>query len=805
MADRPNPPASPLLAGYTPVKGVADELFDATGRMRPVWRRFVERFLRLSPEEIEARFERADLYLRDAGVFYRQYSNDPLTERSWPLSHIPVILHEAEWRGICEGLTQRADLLEQVMADLYGPADLVTQGHLPAELIAGSRQFLRPMVGVQPKGGHYLHFLAFEIGRSPDGSWFVLGDRTQATSGAGFALENRMATGRAFPERFPRAYIHRHAGFFGAFLQASERLAEDREHLRATPAILTPGPSNEAYYEHTYIARYLGIPLLEGEDIVVEDGRAKVRTISGPQPLGALWRRIDAGFADPIELDETSQIGTPGLMEAIRQGHLGMANALGSGILEMRAMLAFLPRICEVLTGKPLTLPNIATWWCGAADARAYVNANAKRMMIGSAYAVNLPFDLNATTALGGQFRGSARESVTKWLEEEGRSLVGQEAVTLSTTPAWSRNAAGEAQITPRPMTVRVFAARTETGWRFLHGGYARIGRSEDPTALAMQRGGSVADVWIVADHPVSQESLAPEKTGRFLRSDPGILPARAADNLYWLGRYIERTEDAIRLLRAYHLRLAATGNSADPRLKLMRSYLASVGYTFEKAIPDTLLGRLEMAQGCAAKVRDRFSTDGWNALGDLLSTARRLQKTAKPGDDAARAMSVFLRKITGFSGLVHENMYRFSAWHFLSFGRALERADATTTLLELYAAPDSPEGGLDLAVEVCDSVITHQRRFRVETSRDTVLDLLALDGDNPRALAFLMTRMCDLARRMPHAMDHGRPNALMRALMQLETEFSCAEPDDLTPERLRHLRHELGQVSDLLTTAYLR
>ncbi|WP_339112640.1 circularly permuted type 2 ATP-grasp protein [Thioclava sp. GXIMD2076] len=805
MAEKKQHPASALLAGYRPVKGVADELFDAQGRMRPVWRRFIDRFVRLSPEEIEARFERADLYLRDAGVFYRQYSNDPLTERSWPLSHIPVILHDSEWDHICEGLTQRAELLEHVMADLYGSADLVAQGHLPAELIAGSKQFLRPMVGVKPKGGHYLHFLAFEIGRSPDGSWFVLGDRTQATSGAGFALENRMATGRAFPERFPRAYIHRLAGFFGAFLGASERLAEDRDQRQAIPAILTPGPSNEAYYEHTYIARYLGVPLLEGEDIVVEDGRAKVRTISGPQPLGALWRRIDSGFADPIELDETSQIGTPGLMEAVRRGHLGMANALGSGIMEMRSMLAFLPRISEVMLGEPLKLPNIATWWCGAPEARSYVEANVKRMMIGSAYAVDLPFDLNATTALGGEFRGRAKGSVSQWLEEEGRALVGQEAVTLSTTPAWSRQGDGQARITPRPMTVRVFAARTEDGWRFLHGGYARIGQSEDPTALAMQRGGSVADVWVVSDRPVPQESLAAETTGRFQRSDQGILPARAADNLYWLGRYIERTEDAIRLLRAYHLRLAATGNAADPRLRLMRVYLSSVGYTFEKAIPDTLLGRFEMARSCAAKVRDRFSTDGWNALSDLLETARRLQGKTKNGDDAARAMSVFLRKITGFSGLVHENMYRFSAWHFLSFGRALERADATATLLELYAAPDAPEGGLDLAVEVCDSVITHQRRFRVETSRDTVLDLLALDGDNPRALAFLICRMENIARRMPNAMDHARPGPLMRRLMQLSTEFSCAEPRDMTPERLARLRRELGELSDLLTTAYLR
>ncbi|AOZ69423.1 hypothetical protein LPB142_08955 [Rhodobacter xanthinilyticus] len=803
MAEAQKTPPQDLFAAYGLTPGVADELFDAQGQMRPVWRRFVERFTRLSDAEIAARFERGNQYLRDAGVFFRQYSNDPLAEREWPLSHIPVILHEREWEGICAGLAERADLLERVMADLYGPGRLVAEGHLPAELIAGSRQWLRPMVGVAPKGGHYLHFLAFEIGRSPDGSWFVLGDRTQAPSGAGFALENRMATGRIFPERFPRAHIHRLAGFFGAFRTAMTGLAQGPGGRERGTAILTPGPSNDTYFEQTYIARYLGMMLLEGEDLLVEDGQAMVRTIMGPQPLGVLWRRIDAAFADPLELDPTSQIGAPGLMEAVRQGNLAMVNALGSGVLEIRAMMAFWPRIAEVLTGKPLAIPNIATWWCGGGPERAYVEQNAARMMIGSAYAVDLPFDLGATTALGTKFRDSARESIADWLTQEGGQLVGQEAVTLSTTPAWVETEAG-GRVLPRPMTVRVFAARTPSGWQFMKGGYARIGRTGDAGALAMQRGGSVADVWVVADQPVKPETLIPPST-EFRRTTSGTLPSRAADNLYWLGRYVERTEDAIRLIRAYHLRLAATDNPADPRLKALESFLAPYGYTLDEPIPEALIGRIEIARGCAAKVRDRFSTDGWAALGDLVKTARQMSRTARPGDDCARAMSVLVRKITGFSGLVHENMYRFSGWRFLSFGRALERADALAAMLTVFADPQAPAGSLDIAVEVADSVITHQRRYRVETSRDTVIDLLALDGDNPRSILFQIQRMRALAMALPDAVTNGRLAPLSRALVPIQSALQVAEPREITSERLIALRGEIAAASDLLTTAYLR
>ncbi|MDO6457732.1 circularly permuted type 2 ATP-grasp protein [Celeribacter halophilus] len=793
-----------LFAAYRQTPDVADELFDATGRMRPVWRRFVDRFTRLSQEEIHTRFERGDQYLRDAGVFYRQYSNDPLTERAWPLSHIPVILHEQEWDHICAGLAQRADLLEQVMADLYGPARLVTEGHLPADLIARSPQWLRPMVGVKPVGGHYLHFLAFEIGRSPDGSWFVLGDRTQAPSGAGFALENRMATGRIFPERFPRAHIHKLAGFFGAFRDAMEDLASASSKRPRVTGIMTPGPSNDTYYEHTYIARYLGMMLLEGEDIVVENGEAMVRTIEGLQPLGLLWRRIDASFADPLEFDARSQIGTPGLMEAVRTGHLAMANALGSGVLEMRAMMAFLPRISKVLTGAPLDLPNIATWWCGGRAERAYVRDNAQNMLISPADAVDLPFDLDATTALGGEFRGAPKGSIAEWLDSEGDNLVGQEAVTLSTTPSWDESAEGGA-VVPRPMTVRVFAARTASGWQFMKGGYARIGRSGDATALAMQRGGSVADVWVVSDRPLPKTGQQLPDEGDFLRSSPGWLPARAADNLFWLGRYLERFEDAARLVRAYHLRLAATDNRNDPRLKSLHLYLAGYGVDLDQTLPEALIARVISARACATKVRDRFSSDGLAALNDLLKTASRMTATVQPGDDCARAMSVLIRKIAGITGLVHENMYRSAGWRFLSFGRALERADAMAALLAQFADAQAPEGSLDLAVEVGDSVITHQRRYRVETSRNAVIDLMALDADNPRAILFLIRAMRIHAQALPRASLNGRPSELLRTILPLEARLTCAHPDEITSDDLQGIRAELADVSDLLSSIYLR
>ncbi len=785
-------PIETLLRDYARQPGVADELFDADGKRRAVWTPFLQELARQNAAEVDRSFARADQYLRDAGVFFRHYSSEG-QERDWPLSHIPVILGEEEWQGICAGLSQRAELLEQVVADLYGPGRLVADGHLPASLIAGNAQWLRPMVGVPPASGHYLHFMAFELGRGPDGAWFVLSDRTQAPSGAGFALENRMATARIFPPPYPRANVYRLAGFFRAFRDAMAQLP-GMEGRRS--AILTPGPSTDTYFEHMYIARYLGLMLLEGDDLLVDDGQVKVRTVEGLKPIGVLWRRLDADFADPMELNEYSKIGTPGLVEALRGGHPHMINALGAGVLETRAMMAFLPKISEVLTGGPLQLPNIATWWCGQQAERDYVKKNIDRMMISDAQSCALPFNIADTMALGGSFRDTARGSVEDWLDAEGAALVGQEAVTLSTTPAWS-----EGRLVPRPMTVRVFGARTPEGWTFMPGGYARIGQG-DATTLAMQDGGSVADVWIMSEARAPRDTLL--GADQFLREEPGILPSRAADNLFWLGRYVERTESTIRLVRAYHQRLAEADNPDEPLLLDLQNYLRGYGTDVSKPVPQSLNDLLKAAQTCAGRVRDRFSTDGWAALQDLSVTTPSMAGRTEAGDEAARAMRVLLRKITGFSGLVHENMYRFSGWRFLSLGRALERSDAMVSALAQFADKGASIGALDLLVEYGDSVMTHQRRYRIETSRQTVIDLLALDDDNPRAILFQLNAMCDIAEALPGAESGGQVSPVLRKLLPLKTELAVAHPDEMTTARLIALRGQLATLSREISATYL-
>ncbi|NVP55736.1 circularly permuted type 2 ATP-grasp protein [Rhizobium sp. DBTS2] len=780
---------------YAPLPGIADEMVAPDGTVRPVWQPLLSALRRMDETELASRFARADRYLRDAGVFYRAYGKDAGGERAWPLSHIPVLIDQSEWETLSRGLVQRAELLEMIAADIYGPARLVSEGLLPASLIGTNSEYLRPLVGLTPAGGHYLHFCSFEVGRGPDGNWWVLSDRTDAPSGAGFALENRVATARAFSDVYAEAHVHRLAGFFGAFrdaLLAGRQFEDDRI------AVLSPGPANETYFEHAYIARYLGFTLLEGEDLTVVRGRVMVRTVAGLKPVSVLWRRLDASFADPLELNQQSQLGTPGIVEALRAGSVRIVNALGTGILETRALLAFMPTISRHLTGEDLQLPSIATWWCGQQAEREQVAANIEKMVIGPAFSTRPFFDDNGRSVLGSTFLENAKLSITDWLANDGSGLVGQEAVTLSTTPAYV-----DGKLVPRPMSLRVFAARTRDGWQIMPGGFARISSGNDVSAITMQDGGSAADVWIVSDKPVDRTTLLPADEN-FTRNMPGSLPSRAADNLFWLGRYIERSEGALRILRAWHGRFAEYADPGQPLLKDVTDYLKELDIDTAEPVPLSLLINIDSAVFSASNIRDRFSPDGWLALDDLAKTARRFRSSVQPGDDATRAMTVLLRKLAGFAGLVHENMYRFTGWRFLSIGRYLERGLHMTRLLRHLAGEDAPDGALDMLLEIGDSVMTHRRRYNVATARLTVTDLLALDPLNPRSVLYQLNEIKTEIEQLPFAYSNGQMSPFYREAMRLHAGLAVMTPEGMTPEAYRRFESELEKLSDILGQTYL-
>src|ERR1700722_3696912 len=410
IVDRESAGLEQFVASYRPLLGVFDEMMDGDGRVRAHWQPFLGRLAALGADEINRRFAAADRYLRGSGVFYRVYEDAAGIERPWPLSHVPLIIEPSEWRELEAGLIQRATLLEAVLADAYGPSHLTRDGHLPASAIAGNPEFLRPLVGVEPPGG-----------------------AAQAPSGAGYAIENRLALSRAIPDIYRATRAERLAPFFQAF---QAELASMGRHDDAHICVLTPGPLSETYFEHAYLARYLGFLMVEGEDLSVRDDGVFVRTVSGLQRTEVLLRRIDADFADPLELNAASHLGAPGLLQAVREGKVFMVNALGAGLVEARAMLAFLPALARSVLGTDLAIPNVATWWLGEPGVREEIVDDLDGLVIAPAFESHLD-QRSEGTLLGSELDDAERRSLIDAIRNRGVDYVAQEAVTLSSMPVW--------------------------------------------------------------------------------------------------------------------------------------------------------------------------------------------------------------------------------------------------------------------------------------------------------------------------------------------------------------------------------
>ena len=775
----------------------SDEMLAPDGTVKPVWEKFFTHLSNLTPEELALRFARGDQYLRDAGVLYRQYDESLSSEREWPLSHIPVILGEEEWEDISAGLVERADLLEYVLQDFYGDNALVSSGQLPATLLSQNPAWLLPMVGMNRQGSHFLNTLSFEIGRGPDGKWWVISDIIEAPSTSGFAIENRIAMSRVFPNFFKSANIHRLAGFFQDFRRT---LVDLKAQGDGEVALLSPGPLNQNYAEHAYMARYLGLLLVEGEDLIVQKGKAMVRTVAGPKPIALLWSRLPSAMFDPLELDPTSMLGTPGLVQALRQGSLKTVNMVGAGVMETRALMAFLPKIARARLGRGLAISNIATWWCGQDTQRAEVIANGDRMMVGNAFSTTPLMSDPTTIPLEGGTGSGRQERLAEVLKSAGRNLVGQEAVTLSTTPVYEDGA-----LVARPMCIRISLGRTEDGWAVMPGGYARISAGDDAKALAMQRGGKVADVWVTSAKPVQTPSLLSQSAKGFKRSSThDILPSRAADNLFWVGRYVERSEQNMRFFRAYYARISDSTGHDDPLTSYMRASLMDNVATDATTIARRFADPLALGLQSASRISDRFSPDGMMALRALVKQVEALDRRTVALVDISTEISTLLRQVTGFAGLVHENMYRSDGWRFLSLGVSLERAANMCAVLAACIRDDAPTGALDLALEIGDSVVSHRSQFQVSANTTSVVDLLGLDPKNPRSVRYHISRAKDHIAELPRQSARPSLSEVARLVLMAETKLATTRVRDVTPDYLVQMRQEILDISDALNTHHL-
>src|ERR1700678_9821 len=536
----------------TPLRygGAYDELSADGVTPRPHWARIMKSFRAIGSDELGRRWERAERRIRENGITYNIYS-DPLgANRPWKIDIVPFLIPAEEWRFLEAGIIQRAQLLSRILEDLYGPQDLLADGRFPAALLFANPAFLRPLVGVPVPAHSYLHMLAVDLARSPDGQWWVLADRTQAPSGSGYALENRTIVSDVLPNLFRTSNVLRLAHFFRAQREALTNLAQCNNPQLV---LLTPGPHNETYFEHSYIARYLGFTLVEAGDLTVRDRCVYLKTVDGLEKVDVILRRVDDSFCDPLELRGDSLLGVSGLVDAIVAGNVKVANALGSGLIETAAIMPFLPGLCTQLLGEKLKLPSVATWWCGQTYALDWVLNHLDSVVVKPAFPSR-----GMEPVFGAELPQAEKGRFAEQLRSHPHEYVAQEQVALSTAPVWDNGC-----LNSRSVVLRTYVLNTGSGWIAIPGGLVRVAEAEG-SVVSMQRGGHSKDAWVLWDGPVDTFSLLrPRNEPVVLRRElPGV-PSSVADNVFWLGRYVERAENAARIVRCLTSR-ARRANDAE-------------------------------------------------------------------------------------------------------------------------------------------------------------------------------------------------------------------------------------------------
>ena len=726
---------------------------------RPHWARLMESLRNIGAEELERRWVRADRRIRENGITYNIY-NDPLgANRPWQIDVLPFLISADEWRYIEAGIIQRARLLNLLLEDLYGEQSLLTNGHFPAELLYANPSFLRPMVGVQVPAHSYLHMLAVDLARSPDGQWWVLSDRTQAPSGSGYALENRTIVPDVLPDLFRNSNVLRLAPFFRAQRDALIGLAEC-----SNPRIvlLTPGPFNETYFEHSYLARYLGFTLVEGADLTIRNRCVFLKTVAGLEQVNVILRRVDDSFCDPLELRSDSLLGIPGLVDAIVAGNVKVANALGSGLIETAAIMPFLPGLSRILIGEKLKLPSVATWWCGHPYALDWVLNNLDSVVVKPAFPLT-----GMEPVFGAELEQVAKSKLAEQLRASPHNYVAQEKILLSKAPVWDKG-----NINARNVVLRAYVLNNGKGWTAIPGGLVRVA-DEQGSVVSMQKGGHSKDVWVLWDSPVDTFSmLHPRNEPVSLRRETPSVPSSLADNVFWLGRYVERAESIARIVRVMLSRVPRAGDAELACLIRLHGCLESrqsrlpkgrkrqiTAADFEKEFisiiadvkrTDSLAYTLSEVARVGGHVRERLSADMMFLIAQLRDSIKQLP--TKQSLEYPAMLTSCLELLSAFSGLERENINRGIGWLFMSVGRRLERAMFLTRQLREIIRPlgerDWPL--LECLLEVADSSMSYRARYYTTLQPLAVLDVLMADGSNPRSLDFQLAHLVDIYQQLP-------------------------------------------------------
>lgn len=801
----PTPDAPPSVSLFDTFAWPADaycEAFCAPAQPREHWQPLMTALNAAGHDLLAQRQERLRRMRHEDGATFNPFDDLSGWGTPWALEVIPLPLTPTTWSHIEHGLIQRFYLLEQILADVYGPQNLIKDGRLPAETIYANPHFLRACHGIQPSGHRHLTYYAADLYRDMQGNFRVLRDYGANPAGLGYALENRIVMSRVFSDLYHSTQVRRLAPFFQAFHDSlSRRAGLDPDEPGIV--LLSPGHESRIYFEHALLSRYLGYPLLEGQDLTVRNGQVFLKKLAGLEPVEAIFRHIDDQDSDPFALRRAASGGVAGLIQAAREQRIEIVNPIGAGFVDTPVLAAFLPQLCQDLLGSDLQLANHAAWWGGDPQGHSHIMANLPQLTVGKA------FDRSATPL------DLAPDKLAAAIAAEPHRYMANALVRPSVAPAWEHRG-----IRPRYNILRVFACATEQGVTVMPGGLAMTATDIQTLMGAAPERQQSKDIWVLSDQPVVPFSLISS-----LQSVPELrrssdLPSRVADNLLWLGRYLERAEGLVRLLRSVYKRLSGEAVANDiaelpyllnllradntipkpaenadsvPRDHVLDVQLQAALY--DPARPESVVAILKRVRETARDVRDRLSLDSWRVINrlDELAAGRNAADHLELLDDT-------LFTLSAFSGLAMEGMTRGLGWRFMDMGRRVERGLHQTGLIRI-GLPEvclTSRNALEALLEISDSIMTYRARYRTAFQLAPVLDLLIVDEDNPKSLAFQCNRLADHVAHLPRPDDRRYATAEERMALEMLTSvrlvdlagLGCIDDED-----------NKGQLNDFLVS----
>jgi uncharacterized circularly permuted ATP-grasp superfamily protein/uncharacterized alpha-E superfamily protein len=808
-----------LTRGYFANQSLVDECFGFEGEVKNHWKSLLKNVEHLGLEELRGRQMELLKLLKENGVTYNVYGDTDGLNRPWLLDTLPLLISAAQWRVTERGLKQRAVVLNKILEDLYGERRLLKEGIIPPELIYAHSGFLLPCNKIKQPGANQLILYAADLSRGPDGKVWVLKDRTQAPSGMGYALENRSALSRVLPELFREHKTTKLGGFFNNMMQAFLEIApQGKEQPRIV--LLTPGPRNETYFEHAFLASYMGFTLAQGDDLVARDGFVWIKTVEGLEKVDIILRRVDDSYCDPLELREESHLGIPGLLEVIRKGNVAIANPLGSSILENTGLMAFMHNIFKFFLNEDPVFKMVATWWCGQKKEMDHVIQNIDQLVV-----KKIDRTAGSGTVIGSQLSKAQKEQLIRRIKTEPYLYVGQEEVGFSTAPVFNKE-----KLDPRYTVLRTFLVASKGGYEIMPGGLTRCSPEKGSFLVSNQDGGIAKDTWVettVTSAPVSLLHHADLKR-------KAVLPSRAAENLYWVGRYSQRVLRTSRFIRIVLRNLSQSGYlnggqeseaqrallntvthltgtypgfleeeenvNVDDRLKELHKLIC------DQEMDGSILCTVNSLIKAMYAVRDRWAVDNWRIIDDIEDAKRKLSVLEPEG---IRHVFTMLDQLNGsllsFLEMNRQSMYRGEGWLMYRIGQLIE--ELTLELIQYRALltfqyEESVEFQILEALLVSNQNLSNYRSvYRTYFDIAPALDLLFLNKQNPISILSQLEQLLKFINQLPQKEKGAHDSEISNLVFECYSQVRLISIDNLMkvdPEI--DVRSELDRICEQLS-----